>query len=664
MKTRVFFWSMLFILCSVAGAAQNKITQETFNKLVDYANCMYVRGYMEANYRKTPDTLIQNHKNKVIDRLNQCSLNDTATIIADTVLFRLLKDNKNGKENELAQYVNKLKNNFKTDLSNCDLIYLLLPESYNEIRSINNAWKALKKELNDIYCSDKNKEAAATKTTETSGNQQTLSDPSPDNNDQLKRAIEAIKEQIYEIVLNVTSTMCKAGIEAVGASWSTIKKEFAKIEDALKLVSYIQSNTLSQKALYAANQELEKELEKAKKAKENIFTALTKKDNGYPWSEIGNMTLQIASLIIVFLIVVFFRKKIWQFFREKVWQLNKDRTVKDRIKAIKQNIQTMESEYKKNTSGNHELSEKIKTLKEECEQLKKDHPSYFSKINPIIEHLNTFLKTLNNTDSESLIENLEKAVEETKTKTEELVGQLEQNRETIDAKRLEINQSREKLNRLNNENLTSNSVLPTIEYLKIGEASMQNTIKEIDELKKKIEELKAELQKVRPYHSKTNKLKKQLNEDEDRLDSAIKVIKDLNAAIKQVNADVDGLNTEIKQLNGKIQYNQQQNTIVVNADSPVLYASSINIETMTFNAVSTESNVKTVYVLHKKGTGRAEFEVYSGAFAKVLCEHHFLVGCDLQTLGNTRVVTTQAGVAEKQDDETWKITQQARVQFE
>ncbi|MDR2424942.1 MAG: zinc ribbon domain-containing protein [Prevotellaceae bacterium] len=111
----------------------------------------------------------------------------------------------------------------------------------------------------------------------------------------------------------------------------------------------------------------------------------------------------------------------------------------------------------------------------------------------------------------------------------------------------------------------------------------------------------------------------------------------------------------------------EQLQIEIFSPPPVLYASSINIETETFYSVTAAADDTTIYRLTvRKGTSTAaEFEVYSGAFAKVLSEHHFLVGCDLQALGNTKVVTTQAGIAEKQDDdETWKITQQARVQFE
>jgi predicted nuclease with TOPRIM domain len=94
-----------------------------------------------------------------------------------------------------------------------------------------------------------------------------------------------------------------------------------------------------------------------------------------------------------------------------------------------------------------------------------------------------------------------------------------------------------------------------------------------------------------------------------------------------------------------------------------LYANAI-INGMFFNKVTNQSNDDTVYELTVTSLSdrTAKFTVYKEAYSRVLKNPDFVDGCDKQKLGN-QSIEVEAGEAQKQDNDKWKVTKQAKVKF-
>lgn len=99
----------------------------------------------------------------------------------------------------------------------------------------------------------------------------------------------------------------------------------------------------------------------------------------------------------------------------------------------------------------------------------------------------------------------------------------------------------------------------------------------------------------------------------------------------------------------------------------VLYATAVNeADNNTFYEVS-ESPTKgeSIFRLTEIQKGKCEFEVYEGASSLVLKESEYLNGaCTIDKIGNSKVITTQKGLAELNVDGKWVVKIQAKVKFE
>lgn len=99
----------------------------------------------------------------------------------------------------------------------------------------------------------------------------------------------------------------------------------------------------------------------------------------------------------------------------------------------------------------------------------------------------------------------------------------------------------------------------------------------------------------------------------------------------------------------------------------VLYASAVDeADNNTFYQVSsTPTKGESIFKLTEIQKGKCEFEVYEGAISMVLKESEFLNGaCTLDKIGNSKVITTQRGIAELNVEGKWVIKVLAKVKFE
>ena len=99
----------------------------------------------------------------------------------------------------------------------------------------------------------------------------------------------------------------------------------------------------------------------------------------------------------------------------------------------------------------------------------------------------------------------------------------------------------------------------------------------------------------------------------------------------------------------------------------VLYASAVDeADNNTFYQVSSSpTKGESIFKLTEIQKGKCEFEVYEGAISMVLKESEFLNGaCTLDKIGNTKVITTQRGIAELNVEGKWVIKVLAKVKFE
>ena len=97
------------------------------------------------------------------------------------------------------------------------------------------------------------------------------------------------------------------------------------------------------------------------------------------------------------------------------------------------------------------------------------------------------------------------------------------------------------------------------------------------------------------------------------------------------------------------------------------YATAIGeSDDITFYRVETvPQKGDTIFLFREIQKGKCEFEVYEGAYSRVLKESEYLKGaCTLDKIGNSKVVTVQKGIAELNVDGNWIVKRQAKVKFE
>jgi hypothetical protein len=96
-----------------------------------------------------------------------------------------------------------------------------------------------------------------------------------------------------------------------------------------------------------------------------------------------------------------------------------------------------------------------------------------------------------------------------------------------------------------------------------------------------------------------------------------------------------------------------------------LFASSINERDNVFYDVLEQAAKNTLFelILKNNDQSTAHFKVFEGAYPKVLGDPNFLSGCNLQRTGSNNVITEEEGVAQKQEDGKWIVTQKATIKF-
>ena len=99
----------------------------------------------------------------------------------------------------------------------------------------------------------------------------------------------------------------------------------------------------------------------------------------------------------------------------------------------------------------------------------------------------------------------------------------------------------------------------------------------------------------------------------------------------------------------------------------VLYATAVDErDNKTFILVEkTPQKGKTIFKFTEIQKGKCEFEVYEGAYSLVLKESEYLNGaCSLDRIGDSKVLTTQKGIAEYTVEGKWVVKFPAKVKFE
>lgn len=105
----------------------------------------------------------------------------------------------------------------------------------------------------------------------------------------------------------------------------------------------------------------------------------------------------------------------------------------------------------------------------------------------------------------------------------------------------------------------------------------------------------------------------------------------------------------------------------LHAVTNLLYATAVDeSDDTTFYRVETAPQKgDTIFLFREIQKGKCEFEVYEGAYSRVLKESEYLKGaCTLDKIGNNKVVTVQKGIAELNADGNWIVKTKARVKFE
>ena len=108
----------------------------------------------------------------------------------------------------------------------------------------------------------------------------------------------------------------------------------------------------------------------------------------------------------------------------------------------------------------------------------------------------------------------------------------------------------------------------------------------------------------------------------------------------------------------------QQNVV---KSEVILFATAVDeTDNNTFVTVSeTPTKGETIFKFTEIQKGRCEFEVYEGATSLVLKESEYLNGaCAVDKIGNSKVITTQKGVAELNTEGKWVVKEPAKVKFE
>ncbi|KAA6344093.1 hypothetical protein EZS27_008248 [termite gut metagenome] len=212
--------------------------------------------------------------------------------------------------------------------------------------------------------------------------------------------------------------------------------------------------------------------------------------------------------------------------------------------------------------------------------------------------------------------------------------------------------------------LSINSTLENIETLKVVETCLMALVVMIIALvvyillntKKRRDEIIDTLGEWKKWLVQEKEKKKQLEIMQQQLDDQSHKIEELQKRV----AELENKPTKTKADDKTLPVTEPAKKL----DSYLnLYANAI-INGMFFNKVTNQSNDDTVYELTVTSLSdrTAKFTVYKEAYSRVLKNPDFVDGCDKQKLGN-QSIEVEAGEAQKQDNDKWKVTKQAKVKF-
>lgn len=122
----------LFILFSTICIAQDKISRENFEHLVDYANCQYLMEFIEKHDKGKP-YIKDIYERRVKPILQKASLDDLNSTPTFEVIKGLFPGNTNDPALKLAEEINKKKLDYGKASDNAALLNLLKADSWIDI---------------------------------------------------------------------------------------------------------------------------------------------------------------------------------------------------------------------------------------------------------------------------------------------------------------------------------------------------------------------------------------------------------------------------------------------------------------------------------------------------------------------------------------------------
>ena len=151
MNNKIIKAILILLLCSPFAQGQQKIDKETFEKLVDYANCKYVESFIEKHDKGKSD-YYETYQDSA-QKLKEASLENLQDILSYSELSNQLNNNNPAKE--LAKKINERKAKYADYQDNISLINSLSTTGWNNIDLSQTAANIQNNILSNIVPTDK-----------------------------------------------------------------------------------------------------------------------------------------------------------------------------------------------------------------------------------------------------------------------------------------------------------------------------------------------------------------------------------------------------------------------------------------------------------------------------------------------------------------------------
>jgi len=152
MNNKIIKAILILLLCSPFAQGQQKIDKETFEKLVDYANCKYVESFIEKHDKGKSD-YYETYRKTLAQKLKEASLENLQDILSYSELSNQLNNNNPAKE--LAKKINERKAKYADYQDNISLINSLSTTGWNNIDLSQTAANIQNNILSNIVPTDK-----------------------------------------------------------------------------------------------------------------------------------------------------------------------------------------------------------------------------------------------------------------------------------------------------------------------------------------------------------------------------------------------------------------------------------------------------------------------------------------------------------------------------